>query len=120
MVAEHALNRKYEGIAWGCLFTLWGLVLLFDFLPVGIGLAGTGAILLGLNATRASHSLPTREATTTLGILALVWGGLVLAEAVMHLPTRIPVFATLLIVLGGIQLAHAARRVRWQNPGPAR
>jgi hypothetical protein len=41
----------------------------------------------------------------TLGILALVWGGLELMGVLLNLPFEIPVFAIVLIVLGVIILA---------------
>jgi hypothetical protein len=111
----HALNRNFETMAWALLFVLWGITLLFDFLPGGVGIAGTGLILLGLNAVRAQSGIPTRDGTTILGILALVWGALELARPILPLPFEVSdgtIFAILLIVLGGTLLARELRRVR--------
>jgi hypothetical protein len=105
-------NRNLETITWGLLFILWGVTILFDFLPVGIGILGTGVIFLGLNAARSLDGIPTKSATTILGILAIVWGGLELARQFLHLPFDIPVFAGLLIVLGVILLIRVLLRVR--------
>jgi len=112
MENTRTLNRNLETIAWGLLLILWGVTILFDFLPVGVGILGTGVILLGLNAVRSLNSIPTRGDTTTVGILALVWGGLELAGPVLHLPFKLPVFAILLIVLGVIFLARALGRTQ--------
>jgi len=108
----HSLNRDFERIAWGLLFMLWGVTVLFDFVPVGVGILGTGLILLGLNAARSLRGIPTRGGTTILGILALVWGGLDLAGAILRLPYELPAFAILLIVLGLVLLASELFRIR--------
>jgi len=100
------LNRNLEAMAWGALFIWWGITELFPFLPHGTGAIGIGLIWLGLNAARALKGVPTSGLTTTLGVLALVLGGLELASSVMHLSFELPVFAILLIVLGVILLAR--------------
>jgi hypothetical protein len=43
--------------------------------------------------------------STTIGILAIVWGVLELVGVLVNLPFEIPIFAILLIVLGLIILA---------------
>jgi hypothetical protein len=109
---EHARvsNRQLETVGWGLFFVWWGITELFNFLPPGIGALGLGVILLGLNAVRARNSIPVNRFTTTLGILALVLGGLELAAAVLNLPFEIPIFAILLIVLGMILLGRGMRQ----------
>ncbi len=99
-------NRTFEGLAWGAFFIWWGLTELFQFLPQGTGVLGFGLILIGLNAARFLNGLPTSGTTLTLGILALVWGGLELAGFFLSLPFEIPIFAVLLIVLGIIMLTR--------------
>jgi hypothetical protein len=106
MNSPRTLDRQFETMAWGLLLVIWGVTIMFDFLPVGIGITGTGLVFLGLNGARLLNGIPTRSATYTLGILALVWGGLELARSVLQLPFEIPVFAILLIVLGSIWLAR--------------
>ena len=81
-------------------------------LPHGTGAIGIGLIWLGLNAARALKGVPTSGLTTTLGVLALVLGGLELASSAMHLSFELPVFAILLIVLGMIVLARELLRSR--------
>ena len=100
------LNRNLEVMAWGVLFIWWGITELFPFLPHGAGAIGVGLILLGLNAARSLNGVPASGFTVTLGILALVWGGLELAGSLLALPFDIPVLAILLIVLGAIMLAR--------------
>jgi hypothetical protein len=104
------LNRTFEPVAWGAFFIWWGVTELFPFLPHGIGALGIGLILLGLNAARSRNGISTSGFTITLGILALVLGGLELASSVLRLPFDLPVFAILLIVLGVIVLIRAPLR----------
>ncbi len=99
-------NRTFEGLAWGAFFIWWGVLELFQFLPKGTGLLGFGLILIGLNAARSLNGMPTSGLTITLGILALVWGGLELAGFFFSLPFEIPIFAVLLVVLGVIMLTR--------------
>jgi len=100
------LNRNLEVMAWGALFIWWGITELFPFLPHGAGAIGVGLILLGLNVARLLSGVRTSGLTITLGVLALVWGGLELAGSLLALPFQIPVFAVLLIVLGAIMLVR--------------
>lgn len=99
------MNRNFEAIAWGALFIWWGITELFSSLPDGVGAIGIGLILIGVNITRSLNGIPTSSLSTTLGILALVWGGLELVGVLLSLPFEIPVFAILLVVLGVIILA---------------
>lgn len=89
--------RNIDALAWGALFIWWGLTLLIQF-PAGVGLIGVGLILLGANAARYFQGLGLNGFSTSIGVLALVWGGLELAGTV--LPFALPVFPILLIVLG--------------------
>jgi hypothetical protein len=106
------LNRNLEVMAWGALFIWWGITELFPFLPHGAGAIGVGLILLGLNMARSLSGVRTSGFSITLGVLALVWGGLELAGALLALPFQIPVFAILLIVLGAIMFARELLRRR--------
>jgi hypothetical protein len=110
MENTRTLNRNLETMAWGALFIWWGITELFQFLPHGTGAIGIGLIFLGLNLARSLNGLPTSGFSTTLGILALVLGGLELASSVLRLPFELPVFAILLIVLGVILLARELLR----------
>jgi len=110
MNTNQILNRNFEMMAWGILFIWWGITELIPALPTGVGAIGIGLILLGLNAARSLNGLPTRGFSITLGILALVWGGLKLAGTVLRLPFELPVFAILLIVVGVIVLARELTR----------
>lgn len=98
------LNRNFEAIAWGALFMWWGITELVTSLPDGAGAIGIGLILIGVNVARLLNGLPVSRFSITLGILALVWGGLELVGALLSLPFEIPVFAILLILLGVIIL----------------
>ena len=99
-------NRNFDTLAWGAFFIWWGITELFSSLPEGVGAVGVGLILLGLNIVRSMKGIPTSGFTTILGILALVWGVLELAGVVLNLPFELPVFAILLITLGGLLLGR--------------
>ena len=72
-------KRDFETIAWGAIFVWWGITELFPALPTGSGALGIGLILLGINAARHFSGVPTSRFSITVGILAVVWGGLELA-----------------------------------------
>lgn len=118
MDKTQTIDNRFETIAWGLIFILWGVTILFDFVPASAGILGTGLILLGLNAVRSLSDIPTKSGTTILGILAVVWGVLELARLVFHLPFELSdwaIFAILLIVLGGILMGRELIRIR--KPG---
>jgi hypothetical protein len=96
------LNRRFEVMAWGAFFIWWGITELVETLPDGTGAVGIGLILLGLNAVRSWNGVPFQRFTTTLGVLALVWGGLELA-AILRCRSNCR-YSILLIVLGVIFL----------------
>jgi hypothetical protein len=104
------LHRNFEAIAWGALFIWWGITELVPSLPAGTGAIGIGLILIGVNVARWFTGIPISGFSLTVGILALVWGGLELAGVLLSLPFELPVFAILLIVLGAIILAPALFR----------
>jgi len=99
-----------EAIAWGALFILWGITEMFPSLPKGIGAIGIGLILIGLNAARSWTGQSTSGFTTTIGILALLLGGLELASPLLQLSFELPIFAILLLALGLITLARALKK----------
>lgn len=107
-------NRNFEAIAWGALFIWWGVTELVTSLPDGTGAIGIGLILIGVNVARLLNGIPASRFSTTVGILALVWGGLELVGVLLSLPFEIPVFAILLIVLGVIILAPELTGRRYQ------
>lgn len=103
-------NHRLEVVAWGALFVWWGIVELIPVLPDGTGAIGVGLILIGVNVVRWLKGLPASAFSTTVGILALVWGGLDLAGAALALPFELPVFAILLITLGLVLLGRGLAR----------
>lgn len=115
-------NRKLERVAWGLLAILWGATILLDFLPFGIGLIGTGLILLGVNFIQSVNHLPMKNDNTVIGILILAWGGLELGRPVLHqlLPSADldwVIFAILLIGLGLVLLTRAVLLPNNRQPG---
>ena len=101
-----------EPIAWSALFIWWGISFIPGFLPNGLDAAGTGVILLGVNAARFRLMGSVNGFSLTAGILCLVWGGLDMMRSVFRLPYRPPVFAILLVVLGVIVLVSAVMKRR--------
>ncbi len=110
-------KRDFGAIAWGAFFIWWGITELFPSLPAGSGPLGIGLILLGLNAARHYSGEPTNHFSISVGILAVIWGGLELAGVVLNLPFEIPVFAILLIVLGVMIVAPELSRSRNETIG---
>lgn len=78
------LKRNLKRGGWGLLAIVWGGTILFDFIPFGAGLIGTGLILLGVNMVRAINHLRTKNDNTILGTLALAWGSLELARPLLR------------------------------------
>ncbi len=103
------MNRNFEVIAWGALFIWWGISVLIPSLPNGSTALGTGIILIGVNLARKLSGIPANGFSTTVGILALIWGGLELVGVLVNLPFELPVFAILLIALGVIVLVPGLR-----------
>ena len=99
-----------EAVAWGAFFILWGITELLPSLPKGTGAVGIGIILIGLNLARSWNGQPTSGFTTTLGILALLLGGLELARPLLNLSFELPIFAILLLALGLITLMRAMKK----------
>jgi hypothetical protein len=113
MKKAKSLDRKLETSAWGLLLIWWGLRWWpLAFLPNGTGLVGTGLILLGLNMIRSLNNIPVRSSTNTIGILALVFGGLLMISDILGLSVRVPLFEIVLIGGGVFILARELLRIR--------
>ncbi len=104
MTTTNSINRNYEVIAWGALFIWWGISIMVPSLPNGSTALGTGLILIAVNIARKVSGLPASGFSTTIGILAVIWGGLELVGVLVSLPFELPIFAILLIALGLIVL----------------
>ena len=104
MNTTQKIDRNFDAIGWGALFIWWGISVLVTSLPVGTVAIGTGVILIGVNVARKLSGVPISRFSTTVGILALVWGILELAGVLLSLPFELPIFAILLVVLGVIVL----------------
>lgn len=117
MNGKHSSKQDLGTIAWGAFFIWWGITELFHSLPAGTGPLGIGLILLGLNAARHYTGEPTSGFSLSVGILAILWGGLELAGVVLNLPFQIPVFAILLIALGLMTFVTELSRSRNEQIG---
>jgi hypothetical protein len=75
-----ALNKRFEGIAWGCFLILWAGSMFWKAiapgspLPEGLWSIGVGLIFLGLNAARYINKIRMSGFTTFLGILSVLGG----------------------------------------------
>jgi hypothetical protein len=70
------LNKRLEGIGWGCfLIMLGGFALVpHETVAKGAWSIGVGVIMLGLNAARYFYKIKMSGFTTFLGILSLLGG----------------------------------------------
>lgn len=106
------LKHNLKRVGCGLLAILWGATILFDFMPFGAGLIGTGLVLLGVNVVRAINRFHTKNDYMVLGILGVAWGGLELARPLLRqwFPSSDldwVIFAILLIGLGIVWLMRA-------------
>jgi len=109
MNSTNTINRNFEAIAWGALFIWWGITALLPSLPNGSTVTGIGLILIGVNVARRLSGFPVNSFSTTIGVLALIWGVLELAGVLLSLPFELPVFAIVLIALGVMVLVPELR-----------
>ena len=110
-------SNKLKRVAWGLLAILWGTTILFDFIPFGIGLIGSGLILIGVNIIRAMNNLSIENDNGMIGTLALAWGGLELGRPFLRqlFPSADldwVIFAILLVGFGAIVLVPERLRIR--------
>jgi hypothetical protein len=105
MPAERKFNRLVSRLGIALLLIWWGIVIAVDPLTISIGAIGTGLILLGLNALRAIKGISRVTSTTTIGLIALIWGGLYQAWKLFQLPP-VSAFGLLLLVIGVISGLH--------------
>jgi hypothetical protein len=112
MEKAKSLDRRFETITWGLLLIWWGLRWWpLISLPNGVGLIGTGLILLGLNVVRSLNGIPSKGSTTIIGTLTLIFGGLLVTNEILQLFVQFPVFEVMLIGGGVILLARELLRV---------
>lgn len=105
-------DRLLEGIAWGLLLIWWGLSFVPRLLPNGLDAAGTGVILLAVNAVRRLRGIRVRGISLGFGILCLVWGALDLSRSVLRLDYHPPMLGILLgaagiIIVAGVAISSA-------------
>lgn len=101
-----ALNQRYELVAWGALFILFGAIDLVPGVPAGTEWLGIAIILLGLNLVRYLSKIPTNIISITLGIIALALG----VSRLLHLRGPLPFFETILIVIGVVLLVRSVAK----------
>lgn len=94
---KEALDRRLDEIAWGAFLAVMGGLLLVpsETLPRGVWIIAVGLILIGVNVARHLNEIKINGFTTVLGLFALAAGVTALVGV------DLPLFAILLIVLGG-------------------
>ncbi len=119
MGGKKTLNRRLARLAWGALLIWWGVVLIIEPITIGIGVVGTGLILLGVNAIRSLRGISPRHRTTLIGFIAVLWGALDQARYMLALPSGLS-FALLLVVSGlTVLLSPLLTRPRLRNANRA-
>jgi hypothetical protein len=100
MESKKELNHRLAALAEALILIWWGVVIVVDPVTFGLGLTGTGLILLGLNGIRLLQGMPTKSNTTVLGLIVLVWGVCDHALALDFWSS----LAVLLMVIGVVQV----------------
>ncbi len=106
-----SLNKSVAltSLAWGLFFILigvcWAASEYYGFSAVPYMALGTGLILIGLNVARTGLGMRLSKFTLFIGILALAFGG---AAVIGY---ALPLFATILVLIGLFIIAEAARRL---------
>ncbi len=119
MENTHGFDRFLEGLAWGLLLAWWGLSFVPRLLPNGLDAAGTGLILVGINAVRRLRGIRVRGYSVGFGILCLIWGALDLGRSVLKLDYHPPMLAILLGAAGLIIVGGVAWKAVREATGPA-
>jgi hypothetical protein len=108
MNTERYFRKRLDTIFWALLLIWWGLRWsVLAFLPEGSGLIGTGLLLFGANAALRSAGLPTNSNNTFFGVISLLTGGVLVFISMLHLSATLPVFETILVVVGLVLLIYA-------------
>ena len=94
------MNSIFSKIGDNALLIWWGVVMMVHPITIGMGAIGTGLILLGVNAARLLKGIHTKLSTTTLGVMAILWGAL---DTAFH-PRFEVSFALMLVVIGLVSL----------------
>jgi hypothetical protein len=103
-------------MAWGIFLIGAGSIWFMEQMIAGFNVEGAipllaGAVLLGLNAVRASVNIPVRYFTVGLGVVLTLVGIADLAEAYFPF-SQLPVVPLALIIIGAMLLYGAIRKPR--------
>jgi hypothetical protein len=96
-----SLIKRYSTIAWGIVILLLGVLMVIPGDQIGIFMAGTGIVFLGLNVVRRMSNIPVNAFSIMLGVLALGVGIYVLVRPLYNLPHfQVDLIPLVLIVIG--------------------
>jgi hypothetical protein len=92
-----ALEKRLDEIGWGSFLALMGGLLLVpdETVPRGVWFIAVGAIVVGVNVARYLNHIKINWFIAVLGLFALAAGVTALFGV------QLPIFAILLVVLGG-------------------
>jgi hypothetical protein len=99
MSSSNKYSHLVSTAGWGALLVWWGVSLAIDPITLGMCAIGTGLIMLAANTARMLKGVRPVRSTTVIGIIALAWGALDLARAVLGFAEGAS-FALLLVVIG--------------------
>ena len=112
MDTKKAFNHNLSIFGWGALFVWWGVAIMVNPITFGMGIMGTGLIMLGINAIRIMKGINPVGSTTNIGLTILAWGALDELRFRMGLPPELS-FALMLFVIGlNIWLTPLLRRLK--------
>ena len=95
------LDKRYQTIAWGGIFLLFGILALVPGNQEAVFVLGIGIIFLGLNLARYISKIPVIAFSIILGSLAFILGTVALLRPVLNIPPfDVPAFPLVMIVLG--------------------
>ncbi len=101
MEKAETFNHNLSTVGTSLILIWWGIVIIVPPFTLGMGAIGTGLLLLAVNLIRRLRGIPTKESTTTLGVIALIWG---ILYSVFD-PGFAISFALLLIVVGLVSIS---------------
>jgi hypothetical protein len=107
---ELKLKHRIATVGLGAIVVWWGIALALDDITIGLAVAGTGVLLLGMNAFRSWKGITINKSSTMLGSVGTVWGSLDFGLSLRFLPS----ISLLLIIIGLLWIASSAIRTKFE------
>ena len=100
MKEQKTINQRYETVAWGAVFIVFGGFSLIPGDQTGVAMLGIGTIFLGLNLARHLSQIAVSPFSILVGLLALVIAILAFLRPLLGFQLELQLFPLILIVLG--------------------